>query len=116
MSHLFMGLSTDLQQPIRWQLLRQRLKVQASLRRMGQWDYRAHTHTHTHAHSRDTGESRSGYLPVCVHARSPVCVGGPKHTRVGSWVKVCYLQHSAVCVCLCAGRWVVAFQRARLFN
>lgn len=64
--------------------------------------------THTHTQQRHNRESRSRYLPVCVHARSPVCVGGPKHTRVVSWVKVC--------VCLCAGRWVVAFQRARPFN
>ena len=72
MSHLFMGLSTDLQQPIRWQLLRQRLKVQASLRRMGQWDYRAHTHTHTH--TAETRERAEVDICPCVFMHALLCV------------------------------------------
>lgn len=65
-----MGLSTDLQQPIRWQLSRQCLKVQTSLRRMGQWDYRAHTHTH----SRDTTERAEVDICPCVFMHALLCV------------------------------------------
>lgn len=69
MSRLFMGLFPDLQQPIRLLLWRQDLKVQASHRRTGQWDYISHAcaHTHTYAHTHSVRYRRDNrYLRECV--------------------------------------------------
>lgn len=105
MSRLFMGLSADLQQPIGWQLWRQHLKVQASLRRTGQWNY-----TQLHTHTQQRGEL--DICCVCVFMHAFLCVWDDQ--SIQEWVagRRCVTYNTVQCVCLCAGRWVVAFQRA----